>query len=64
MGVPPLRIEIKMSISGIVFNECYSRRANFQDGDLTIKIIGKDDLKKNKAAAARHKDLSDLEYLP
>jgi hypothetical protein len=64
MGVPPLRIEIMTSISGVQFSECYERRVELRDDDLTIKIIGKDCLKKNKAAAARHKDLSDLEYLP
>ena len=64
MGVPPLRIEIMTSISGVQFSECYQKRAELTDGDLTIKIIGKDCLKKNKSAAARHKDLNDLEYLP
>ena len=64
MGLPPLRIEIMMSISGVGFKECYEKRVDLRDGDLTIKIIDKDSLKKNKKAAARYKDLSDLDYLP
>jgi hypothetical protein len=64
MGVPPLRIEIMMAISGINFKECYEKRIDYKDGDLTIKIIDKENLKKNKKAAGRYKDLSDLDYLP
>ncbi|OHD67607.1 MAG: hypothetical protein A2W19_11375 [Spirochaetes bacterium RBG_16_49_21] len=64
MGLPPLRIEIMMAVSGVGFQECYEKRIEYKDGDLTIKIIDKENLKKNKKAAARYKDLSDLDYLP
>lgn len=63
LGVPPLRIEIMMSISGVEFSDCYEKRVEFKEGELTIKIIDKASLKQNKAAAARHKDLNDLENL-
>ncbi|HPB81827.1 MAG TPA: hypothetical protein PK200_07290 [Spirochaetota bacterium] len=63
MGIPPLRIEILMSISGVNFAECYKSRVEFKDDDLTIKIIDLDNLIKNKETAARHKDLDDLEHL-
>ncbi len=64
MGVPPLRIEIMLSISGVDFGECFEKKIVFKDGDLVINIIDKESLVINKKAAARHKDLSDLEYLP
>ncbi|HPJ37608.1 MAG TPA: hypothetical protein PLT75_04145 [Spirochaetota bacterium] len=63
MGVPPLRIEILMSISGVNFAECYKNRIEYRDDDLIIKIIDIDNLKKNKESAGRHKDLDDLEHL-
>ena len=64
LGLPPLRIEIMMSISGVDFKECYEKKVIFRDGDLTINIIDIASLKKNKKASGRHKDLSDLDYLP
>ncbi len=64
MGLPPFRIEIMTSVSGVSFTECYERRNDLELDGLTINIIGLDDLKKNKKASARHKDLNDLEYLP
>lgn len=64
MGLPPFRIEIMTSVSGVSFSECYERRNDFVLDGLTISIIGLEDLKKNKQASARHKDLNDLENLP
>lgn len=64
MGVPPLRIEIQTHISGVDFAECYQHRIM---GDLdgeNVSLINLHDLKQNKRAAARHKDLADLENLP
>lgn len=63
MGVPPFRIELLTQPSGVVFAACWSqRKVDIVDG-VEIPIIGLDDLKRNKAAAARHKDLDDLEHL-
>ena len=64
MGIPPMRIELLTSIDGVEFDEC-ARRAVVQivDGE-AIKVIGLDDLKVNKRASGRSKDLADLENLP
>ena len=62
MGLPPFRIEIMTSVSGVSFTECYERRNDLELEGLTINIIGLEDLKKNKLASARHKDLTNLEY--
>ncbi|MBF0502457.1 MAG: nucleotidyltransferase [Candidatus Riflebacteria bacterium] len=64
MGLPPVRIEIMTSIDGVGFQECYSSRiVSIIDG-ISISIINLEQLKKNKKASGRHKDLSDLDYLP
>ncbi len=63
MGVPPLRIEILNEISGVSFDECYPRREQIPLDDFAIVFIGLEDLKKNKKAAGRLKDLADLEEL-
>ena len=64
MGVPPFRIEILTTISGVDFQECYPARVeDILDGVL-VKIISLKHLKINKAASGRLKDLADLDYLP
>lgn len=63
MGLPPLRIEVLTGISGRSFSDCYARREMVTLDDLTIPIISREDLKANKRASARHKDLDDLEHL-
>lgn len=64
MGVPPLRIELLTGVSGVEFAECYSERVVVKLGEVDVSIIGLVDLKINKAASGRHKDLNDLEHLP
>lgn len=63
MGVPPLRLEILTTISGVTFAECYAqRRVSVIDG-IEVKLISLEDLKANKKASGRYKDLNDLENL-
>jgi hypothetical protein len=64
MGVPPMRLEIVTTISGVEFASCYKRRSTAVIDDVVVDIIGLDDLKANKKASGRHKDLADLEQLP
>ena len=64
MGIPPLRIEIQTEISGVQFEECYARRLVEDLDGIPVPIICIDDLKRNKRAAGRHKDLADLDNLP
>ena len=64
MGVPPMRVEILTGISGLNFSECYPRRiVDLLDG-IEANLIDLTNLKINKKAAGRHKDLDDLENLP
>lgn len=63
LGHPPIRIEILTQIDGVNFSDCYHRRLLTTIDGIEINIIGLEDLKKNKKASGRHKDLSDLENL-
>jgi len=64
MGLPPMRIEIMTSISGVDFKDAYDQRIEDMLDGVPIKLISLHHLKANKVAAARAKDLADLEELP
>ena len=64
MGVPPIRIEILTSISGVDFESCYSERDTIQIDDIEVPVISLARLRQNKAASGRLRDLADLESLP
>jgi hypothetical protein len=64
MGVPPIRIEILTSISGVEFEECYAEKALMTVDDVLVPVISLARLRENKRAAGRAKDLADLENLP
>jgi predicted nucleotidyltransferase len=64
MGHPPLRIDVLTTISGVEFADCYSRRTAASLDGVNVELISLEDLKANKAASNRHKDLDDLQNLP
>jgi hypothetical protein len=64
MGVPPIRIEILTSISGVEFDVCYAEKEMVEVDDLLVPVISLARLRENKAASGRLKDLADLESLP
>jgi hypothetical protein len=64
MGVPPLRIELFTSVSGAEFDACYAERIEGVIDGVRVSILSLADLKRNKKAAGRPKDLADLEELP
>jgi predicted nucleotidyltransferase len=64
MGVPPVRIEVITGASGVEFSECYSRKEVIEIDGVQTNFICLEDLKVNKKASGRHKDLEDLEQLP
>ncbi|MDH7503273.1 MAG: hypothetical protein QHJ82_11270 [Verrucomicrobiota bacterium] len=64
MGVPPNCIEIQTGISGVEFSDVYPRRVVAAVDGVPVNIIPLDDLKRNKKASGRYKDLADLENLP
>ena len=64
IGLPPIRIEVITTISGVSFDECYSERVIGKIDGIQVNLIDLKHLKINKKASGRHKDLNDLENLP
>ena len=64
MGIPPMRIEVLDDIDGVSFQDCYEGRIVTQIDDVSVDMISLKDLRKNKKASGRYKDLDDLENLP
>ena len=64
MGVPPVRLEICTSISGVGFEACYEKRIVADLDGAEVNLISLDDLKTNKKASGRSEDITDLEKLP
>lgn len=63
LGLPPCRIDLLTYIDGVDFDEAWTSRVNATLGDLTVPVIGRDALLKNKRAAGREKDLVDVHAL-
>jgi hypothetical protein len=64
MGIPPVKLEIVTSISGVEFSECYKERVIDTLDGVETNLINLKHLKINKKASGRYKDLADLENLP
>jgi len=64
LGMPPVRIEIATTISGVDFGECYGKRVQDTLEGVPVNLISLEHLKLNKKASGRHQDLADLEHLP
>ncbi len=64
MGVAPVRIEVLNEIDGVIFYECYERAQKVAIDGIEVTMISLQDLRINKQASGRHKDLDDLEHLP
>jgi hypothetical protein len=64
MGIAPNRIEIQTGIDGVTFAECYPQRVAVELDGIPIWFISLADLKINKRASGRNKDLADLDNLP
>lgn len=63
MGIPPYRIELITTISGVNFEECYQQRVTDTIDGVPVDIINLEHLKLNKRASGRYKDLDDLDNL-
>jgi hypothetical protein len=63
IGIDPLRIDLLNRIAGITFAEAWPRTVRGRYGTSEVTFIGRDDLLRNKRAAARPRDLGDIEEL-
>jgi hypothetical protein len=63
IGVAPNRIDILTSITGVEFDEAWRNRKQMQINGISVSVIGRDQLLKNKRATGRAKDLADVAWL-
>ena len=63
IGLPPLRIDILTTLTGITFSEAWPHRVRGNLGDVEVDFIGRADFIRNKRATGRHRDLGDIEGL-
>lgn len=63
VGLPPFRIDILTSISGVDFDSAWGKREIAKLEDYQFPILSKEDLLTNKLASGRPKDLLDAEWL-
>ncbi|HEY5906394.1 MAG TPA: hypothetical protein VIZ31_00045, partial [Vicinamibacteria bacterium] len=63
IGMPPRRIDVLTSISGVEFDEAWAGRVTHEVGGLAVPFLGRAELVRNKRASGRTKDRADLEAL-
>src|SRR5512147_2030067 len=63
IGLPPRRINLMTTLTGLEFEACWPRRAMHAVGQDIVPFLGREDLLANKRATGRAKDLADIETL-
>jgi hypothetical protein len=63
LGVPPVRIDLITSITGVSWDEAWAGRVAGRYGDMPVSFIGREQFIANKRATGRTKDMADLAVL-
>ena len=63
LGVPPVRIDLITSITGVTWDQAFAGRVEGMLGDVRVSYLGLDDFIVNKRATGRPKDLGDIDAL-
>ena len=63
LGLPPYRIDILTSISGVDFDSAWRDRVAGAVAGVIVPVLDRNSLRKNKKASGRSRDLADLESL-
>ncbi len=63
LGVPPVRIDILTSITGVSWSKAYRGKVKGRYGHIPIYFLSRADYVKNKRSIGRRKDAADLEAL-
>ncbi len=63
MGLPPVQIHVMSAISGVEWEEAWADRVEGPLGHHTVHFLGRETFLRNKRAAARPKDLADIDAL-
>ena len=60
IGLPPARIDVLTSISGVSFEAAWPRRLTVRLEGLGVPVLGREDFLRNKRAVGRPKDIADI----
>lgn len=63
LGVPPVRVDLLTSLTGVSWEEAVSGCCDGYYGEVPVRYLGKQELIRNKRALGRAKDLADIEAL-
>lgn len=63
IGLPPSRIDVLTSLTGLTFAEAWPRRAEVTLAGVRVALLGREDLITNKRATGRPQDLADVAAL-
>jgi hypothetical protein len=63
LGVPPVRVDIITSLTGVSWEDVCAGRVQGKYGDIPVHYIGREQFISNKRAVGRKKDLADIEAL-
>lgn len=63
LGVPPVRVDIITSLTGVSWEDAYRDRVAGTYGGVSVSYLGREHFVSNKRATGRKRDLADLEAL-
>jgi len=63
LGVPPVRIDLITSLTGVTWPEAWAGKISGRFGDVPVYVIGRAEFVINKRALGRKRDLADMEAL-
>jgi len=63
LGVEPSRIDLLTSIDGVDFEDAWRNKLDVTIDDLSIYVLSRADLLRNKKSAGRAKDQADIDWL-
>ena len=63
LGVPPVRIDLITSITGVSWEQADAGKVPGKYGDVDVHYLGRSQYVQNKRAMGRKKDLADIEAL-
>jgi hypothetical protein len=63
IGIAPIRIDVITAITGVSFETAWAGRVSATLAGIDVNVIGREELIANKRAAARPKDLADVDAL-
>jgi hypothetical protein len=63
LGMAPVRIDLLTSVTGLEFADCWAKRDDAVLDGVPVHVLAIEDLRTNKRATGRPRDLDDLERL-